>query len=129
MVENCFLDAEHFPKENVQHQMHLVLLCFLRSKKQRQCVHFVLLNIFQRKMFSITFSKGKCSAKQNVTNAFVTFYWCKNTFLQSQMYATHQMLFCKENFFSLHRRTFKMAPVEASHPRVNSGYEDYREIL
>ena len=26
--------------------------------------------IFQRKMFSIKFSKGKCSAKQNVTNAF-----------------------------------------------------------
>ena len=39
-------DAEHFPLENVQHH---ILLC---------------------KMFSITFYFVKCSAKQNVTNAF-----------------------------------------------------------
>ena len=90
MVENCFLDAEHFPKENVQHQMHLVLLCFLRSKKQRQCVHFVLLNIFQRKMFSITFSKGKCLAKQNVTNAFDA--------LQKDIFASHFVLRCQNAF-------------------------------
>ena len=37
-----FGNASHFPKENVQH------------------------HIFQRKMFSITFSKGKCSATQCV---------------------------------------------------------------
>ena len=49
LVLNIFLwkmYAEHFPLENVQHH---ILLC---------------------KMFSITFYFVKCSAKQNVTNAF-----------------------------------------------------------
>ena len=44
----------HFPKENVQQRcakMHLMPKCILATH-----------HIFQRKMFSITFSKGKCSA-------------------------------------------------------------------
>ena len=59
----------HFPKENVQHHI-------LRSK-----------------MFSITFSKGKCSAShfvtQNVTNAFLQRIKC--------IFATQRVHFPKEN--------------------------------
>ena len=58
------------------HQMHLVLLCFLRSKKQRQCKMYLMLckNIFDAKMHLMqkcifatrTFSFGKCSASHFV---------------------------------------------------------------
>ena len=52
--------AEHFPKENVQQskmlQMYLMLLCFLHSKKQRQCK-----NVFDAAVF---FAQQKTKAVQ-----------------------------------------------------------------
>ena len=55
----------HFPKENVQ----LCKNAF--DAKMHFCVHFPLENvqhhILRSKMFSITFSKGKCSAKSKKT--------------------------------------------------------------
>ena len=43
------------------------MLCFLLCKKQRCCPYILLvLNIFLWKMWCWTFSKGKCSANQNV---------------------------------------------------------------
>ena len=55
-MPKCILATQrvHFPSENVQ-----------------LCKNAFLHHIFQRKMFSITFSKEKCSAKQNVTNTFL----------------------------------------------------------
>ena len=57
----------------------------------KNAVFFVLqktkmLNIFLWKMWCWTFSKGKCSAKQNVTNVFDAVQkciWCKNAFLRT----------------------------------------------
>ena len=84
------------------------MLCFLLCKKQR----------------CWTFSKGKCSAKQNVTNAFdalqkdifashfvtqnVTnaFWLCKNAFDALQKY-----IWCKNAFL----RTFSFGKCSASH--------------
>ena len=70
-----------------------MLLCFLHSKKQRQCVHFVgaehfplenvMLNIFQRKMFS----KAKC----------YKCIWCKNVF-DAKMYLMQWCIWCKNVF-------------------------------
>ena len=64
--KNTFLQSQMYATQSQMLQMHLMLLCFLHSKKQRQCVHFVdaehfpLENvqhhIFQKKMFS----KAKC---------------------------------------------------------------------
>ena len=52
---------------------------FCTAKNKGSAYILLMLNIFLWKMFSITFSKKKCSAKQNVTNAFdaaLTFCWC-----------------------------------------------------
>ena len=77
-----FADAKmyfcvHFPKENVQlcknafdAKMHLMPKCILATQR-------------------ITFSKGKCSAKQNVTNAF-------DALLQNAFW--HQMHFASNAF-------------------------------
>ena len=84
------------------------MLCFLLCKKQR-CVHFVLrcknaflhqmhfcinkmlqMHLMQKCIFATrTFSKGKCSAKQNVTNAFDALR-CQNAFCRF-------LTFCKQN--------------------------------
>ena len=116
--KNIF-DAEHFPKENVQ----LCKNAF--DAKMHFCVHFPLENvqhhIFQRKMFSITFSKGKCSAKQNVTNAFdakMHLMRCKNAFLRTfykvKCSASHfpkeNVQLCKNAFLHhiFHRKMFSV---------------------
>ena len=76
-------------------QMHLVLLCFLRSKKQRQCKNVFLQSnayILQSKMFSVHFFgciiyiyKIKTLTWWLCHNS-LTFCWCKNIFLQSKLY-------------------------------------------
>ena len=103
----------HFPKENVQlcknafdAKMHLMPKCILATQR-------------------ITFSKGKCSAKQNVTNAFDALQKCifaSNAFDAKMHFcnATQRVHFPKENvqlcknavFFALQKtkmRTFCFA--------------------
>ena len=107
--------ASHFPKENVQQskmlQMHL-MLC------KNIFLHHILLvlNIFQRKMFSITFCKAKCSAKskkkcykaQQKTKAVRTFCWC--VALQKCIFASnaflHQMHLMRTFCFALQKCIF-----------------------
>ena len=117
-VQKCIF-ASHFPKENVQlcknafdakmhlmrcknaflHQMHLMQKCIFAYIFQRKM--FSNAYILRSKMFSITFSKGKCSAKQNV-RIFV-FCKAKNTaflhqqnvmlnIFQRKMFSTNKML-------------------------------------
>ena len=91
MFTKC--DAEHFPLENVQHQMHLMrtfcfalqkcIWCknaFLRTFSFGKCSasHFplenVMLNILQSQMFSIFVF---CKAKNTAFFRFLTFWFAK----------------------------------------------------
>ena len=59
----------HFPLENVQQTK------MLESGKMHFCNAYIFYEV-RSQMFSITFSKGKCSAKQNVRNAPVKCTHC-----------------------------------------------------
>ena len=102
----------HFPKENVQ----LCKNAF--DAKMHFCVHFpkenVQHHIFQRKMFSITFSFGKCSAshfpkenvqhQQNVMLCFALLCFAKIHFCIKYIFASntflHQIHFCIKYIFA-----------------------------
>ena len=61
------LFAEHFPKENVRQNAFCRFLTFCKQNVRAASNAFLhqmhlMLNILQSKMFSITFSFGKCSA-------------------------------------------------------------------
>ena len=77
----------HFPKENVQQRcakMHLMQKCI-----------FATHHILRSKMFSITFSKGKCSAVQKCC----VFCFAKNKdAVQKMQRFLHHILFCKNAF-------------------------------
>ena len=86
--------ASHFPKENVQQskmlQMHLMLLCFLHSKKQRQCK-----NVFDAKMY---FCKAYIFQRENVQqrNASKTFLLVKcdrSLFFQKPKFSVRKQMF------------------------------------
>ena len=64
-------------------------------------MHFCNAYIFQRKMFSITFSKGKCSAPTKCKGSIFVFCKAKNTaflhqqnVMQKYIFAKHQIHFC-----------------------------------
>ena len=90
----CF--AEHFPLENVRknaflHQMHFCINKMLQ-------MHFGNAYILLCKMFSITFSKGKCSASNAFWRTF-DFVKCSASHFPKenvqQSNAQHQIHFCK----------------------------------
>ena len=73
LMPKCILATQrvHFPLENVQHHiLRSKMFSITFSKGKCSASHFpkenVQHHIFLWKMFSITFSKGKCSVKQNV---------------------------------------------------------------
>ena len=135
--------ASHFPKENVQHQqnvtnafdakMHL-MRCKNAFDALQKCIwcknafdakmHFgnATHHIFLWKMFSITFSKGKCSAKQNVTNAFDALqkYIFASHFVGAKMHLMQKCIFAyilQSQMFSI---TFDFVKCSASHfPKEN----------
>ena len=105
-------------------QMHLMrTFCYTKCYK---CI-FATHHIFLWKMFSITFFKGKCSAKQNVTNAFdakMHLMLCKNIFDALQKCICNilcnkmlQMHFCNASHFPKEnvQRTFYFVKCSASH--------------
>ena len=115
MLPLHFVGAEHFPLENVRvAKMHLMpkcILAYIFQRKMFSCAKMHLMpkcifathHIFQRKMFSITFSKGKCSAshfpKENVQqnkmlqmHLMRTFCWCV-----AKMHFCIKCIFAKQN--------------------------------
>ena len=96
--------ASHFPLENVQlcknafdAKMHLMPKCIWCKNAFLQRNAYILLC----KMFSITFSKGKCSANQNVRkrqNAFDAYIlFCKNAF-DAKMHLMQKCIFQRVHF-------------------------------
>ena len=149
-----FWFAEHFPKENVQHQQNVraASLCFCKAKNTAFLHQQNVTNHLMRcknhfcnaTQHNILFFKSKKEFFSKFIKILSIKYYsffiiiikyqswsCSSTIRVCPVTCIN----CGSNpvnlfysLFSLHRRTFKMAPVEASHPRVNSGSEDYREI-
>ena len=71
-LQKCIFASNAFlHQQNVTNAFDAALTFCLQNVRKRQNAFWQRnAYILRSKMFSITFSKGKCSAKQNVTNAF-----------------------------------------------------------
>ena len=109
---------------NIFQKKMYALRCWTFSFGKCYAEHFtksnVMLNILQSQMWCWTFYKVKCTRcvakmhfgikcicnilcyKMYASNAFVTFCWCKNAFLQNKMWCIAKMHFCIKCIFAQH---------------------------
>ena len=83
--------AEHFPKENVQHQQNVRIKCIFAPTKCDAKMHLMRTFCWCKNAFDAKMHFG--NAKQNVTNAFDA----KMHLMQKCIFATQRVHFPKEN--------------------------------